>query len=337
MPVKLKHGTMRKREDRNLWEIRYSKHGKRYSVYGKTQKEVITKQKEHLKMLSEQAIPTNQTLQEWLNNWIELYKIGQVKEKTLTDIKTRINRINKSLLKKPLTKITSLELQKFINSIEQGRTRELVAILLKDALDKAFKHQLIKNNPLNLVSVKKHKTEKREALTKEQTKILLKEALKIDIELKDYFLVMLLTGMRRTECSNTKIEDIDFTNKLFNIKGTKTKDSKRVIPISKTLEETLKSIIKRRNKNEKLLFKVTGDYASHKFNKIAKEQNWENVVMHSLRHTFATRCLEHGISMKLIQTWLGHSTMKMTSDTYSHIQLKYNQTQIKELDKMIII
>ena len=58
--------------------------------------------------------------------------------------------------------------------------------------------------------------------------------------------------------------------------------------------------------------------------RLAHEENREpdlmqSVLPHSFRHTFATRCLEAGIPPKIVQGWLGHASIKMTLDLYTHV------------------
>ena len=52
---------------------------------------------------------------------------------------------------------------------------------------------------------------------------------------------------------------------------------------------------------------------------ICKKAGLEGVHPHTLRHTFATRGLENGIDLKIMQELLGHSTIKMTADLYTHV------------------
>ena len=60
------------------------------------------------------------------------------------------------------------------------------------------------------------------------------------------------------------------------------------------------------------------------FKKILKHNNIRVVNVHGLRHTFATRALESGMSVKTLSKILGHSNVGFTLDTYAHVteQLK---------------
>ena len=58
--------------------------------------------------------------------------------------------------------------------------------------------------------------------------------------------------------------------------------------------------------------------------------NKKDINTHMLRHTFATRCIEAGISLPVLQTLMGHSKIQTTIDTYGDI---YNYYQQKEKQK----
>jgi integrase len=45
------------------------------------------------------------------------------------------------------------------------------------------------------------------------------------------------------------------------------------------------------------------------------------IRLHDARHTFATWMREQGVSPKLVQTMLGHSSIRMTLDVYTHVSL----------------
>ena len=57
--------------------------------------------------------------------------------------------------------------------------------------------------------------------------------------------------------------------------------------------------------------------------------------IHSLRHTFATRCVENGISYKVIQKWLGHSKASRTLDIYSHVHTVFELSEVTKFNPQI--
>lgn len=62
--------------------------------------------------------------------------------------------------------------------------------------------------------------------------------------------------------------------------------------------------------------------------------NVPHANLHSLRHTFATRGLENGIELKVMQELLGHSTITMTADIYSHVLPEKKREAINKLQSI---
>ena len=62
----------------------------------------------------------------------------------------------------------------------------------------------------------------------------------------------------------------------------------------------------------------------------------EDVTPHTLRHSFATRCLEGGSSLKALQEFLGHSSIVLTGNVYSHALPEYKRNEIKKIEKFMI-
>lgn len=62
-----------------------------------------------------------------------------------------------------------------------------------------------------------------------------------------------------------------------------------------------------------------------------KNEEFEHCCMHSLRHTFATRCIENGVQPKTLQKILGHSTLSTTMDLYVHVT---DEQSFLEMQKM---
>jgi integrase len=167
----------------------------------------------------------------------------------------------------------------------------------------------------------------------------------------------LYTGLRKGELLALTWQDIDFEKrtitvnkqlnrlKNFNKNATSKTELKinpytkngetRVISVSSAIIQKLKlhKLKEDENKqnwkgvyrNKGLVFcREDGDYFDPKtfdkfFQRVLKKANVEGGHPHVLRHTFATRALEAGISVKVVSQILGHSSIQITLDTYSHV------------------
>ena len=58
---------------------------------------------------------------------------------------------------------------------------------------------------------------------------------------------------------------------------------------------------------------------------------FKNFSGHTFRHTFATRCFEHEIDPKVVQSYLGHASVKMTLDLYTHVTKEKSFNDIEKL------
>ena len=134
---------------------------------------------------------------------------------------------------------------------------------------------------------------------------------------------------------------LDDKCKTFHIEPPKTKQSYRQVPINsechKYLEKQfeLKDIVKRKRPKEQNDYLFVTSYNtplnsqiySDSIKAIVKQINltrsFDNEFPvfsgHTLRHTFATRCFEAGVQAKVVQSYLGHATLKMTMDLYTHV------------------
>lgn len=61
----------------------------------------------------------------------------------------------------------------------------------------------------------------------------------------------------------------------------------------------------------------------------------EGVHIRTLRHTFTTRCLEKGIDLKIVQEILGHSSINMTVNLYTHVLPETKKEVIMKLSDSI--
>ena len=152
--------------------------------------------------------------------------------------------------------------------------------------------------------------------------------------------------------------------KTFHFDPPKTKTSRRKVPINKQCEVALKkqylqsNVVKSRLYSkplkgfEDLLFTtkfstpINSQIYLEAIKRIIDEINlmkddleqMEPFSAHTFRHTFATRCFESGIQPKTVQKYLGHATLQMTMDLYTHVldeQSKDDMIKLsKELEKL---
>lgn len=164
-------------------------------------------------------------------------------------------------------------------------------------------------------------------------------------------LLALYLGLRLGETLALAWEDIDFSNKVVNIKRTvyleknalkystpKTKSSIRTIPLPYFLEPMLKKIKAKStcefvvSQNNKPIFPRT---YQHFFKSLQNKAQIEKPKgFHSLRHTFATRALELGMDIKSLADILGHKNPTVTLNRYAHSMLDYKKSMMNKIGKL---
>lgn len=92
----------------------------------------------------------------------------------------------------------------------------------------------------------------------------------------------------------------------------------------RTIAYDMDAIVERINKDRK----------EKNANRRRKQEEFEHVSPHVLRHTFATRALENGIPPKVVQEILGHSSITITLDLYTHVLDKTKSEEILKLERI---
>lgn len=150
--------------------------------------------------------------------------------------------------------------------------------------------------------------------------------------LKEFCTTAFYTGMRLGEIVNLVWECVDFKRKIIivkNINGFTTKNKKeRIIPINSIIESLMLDRFSRKNNadnNNYIFYRVMGiklneDYVSKNFKVAVRDSGLnDNIHFHTLRHSFASRLIQKGVSLFVVKELLGHEDIK-TTQIYSHLQ-----------------
>lgn len=285
----------------------------------------------------------------WYDYWMSLKK-RSVRENTILSYETRYKKNIKPVLgEKRIKDITPLQCQIVLTRMaEDGyktQTIERTKGVLYNMLDLAFQSELIPRNPCNnSVKAKIGKeSESRNAMSIEEQRKFCDAIAGSEYELQFKFIMQ--TGIRIGELSGLKWEDVDFAKKELIIRrnancfrnpsrwvvgAPKTKAGFRKIPLTSEAIRILKEQKKKQRDivtsiewKDNIFVSKRGNpirTATYDFimDQICKKANIKRYSVHSLRHTFATRCIEGGMRPKTLQVILGHSKISMTMDLYVH-------------------
>ena len=312
---------IRKNANGVSWFARFRKNKKQYYVSEKTQLGCYNKVKD---LYNAKVIVTktkNTTLYEWYQQWLELYK-KDVKQSTIMDYSASLKYLE-DLKNQNLDKITSINILETLNKINFERRKQKVYELLKDLFTKALNNEIIDKNPIDKLERPKHKRKIGSALSNIDEHSLEKVFLKHNA---DVFLVALYQGLRKGEVLALTISDFDFKNKtlainksinLYNeVDTTKNESSTRVMPL---FDKTIKIMQKYKNTKGRIFDLSPKQCQTLFLNLISEIATKEKYTIHSLRHTFITKCQEKKIPLHIIQHWCGHvQGSKVTNEVYTH-------------------
>ena len=346
-----------------LWEARYVKEidlaGKKHygSVYGHSYREAKEKRQQvmdqivlYQKPVSTRRMTVAELADEWL--WINH---SRLKPSTMERYRGFVkNHIKPGLGRAGVMYLTTTTIHQFaLGRLETGLAPQSVNSIL------IILHSILKYGsrqyrfPLPEIMYLSWEKKEMRVLSQEEQKKLVTYLL-ADMDLcKLGVLVALYTGLRIGELCALQWDDIDDSSikvrrtmqrlrkedgagtELF-IGTPKTGSSCRVIPIPSFLKGMIEEF--REKKGNSIYFLSPSAYKileprnlQYKFQKYLKEAGIEKANFHSLRHTFATRCVEKGFETKSLSEVLGHSNVQTTLNKYVHSSFELKQANMELL------
>ena len=316
--------------------------GIQYKVRGNTLEEVYEKKALKMRNLEEGRIIISRDmfLRDWVPMCIDTYKTSMTEEGR----KNMLYRLNKHLLSAlgnyRLKDIKPLQLQSMLND-QEGMSKSHIRHLYQDTsfvFEKAVDNQLLINNPAKNLVMPACTAGKRRSLTEYERDHLLRvcEADRGFI----LFLLMLYCGCRPGEAIGAIGRDIQYKDgvHLLHIRGTKTEAADRIVPIpdvfypmiADTKPFTPISPNSAGNMHSESSYKRTVARLKREMNismgcKVYRNELIppfplaEDFVPYNLRHTYCTDLARKGIDIRTAQKLMGHSSIQMTADIYTHV------------------
>lgn len=314
--------------------------------------------------------PASMPLNDFLDRWLEEIAKHKLRQRTFETYKSLLNNhVRENLGNKRLCDIQDYEVQKIYNSLKDKdfspKTIRHIHNVLSSALKQAVRWKMLIQNPCELCQLPRMERTEMKYFTPEETAIFLETAK--DDRYYSAFLLAIETGMRPEEYLGLQWKDIDFEKKTVSIRRAlvaqkgggfiftepKTKKSRRSIPLSDSVINALK--IYRRNQlearlkmgakyqNQDLVFSseigtplLHQNFTRRHFKPIRDKAELPKIRLYDLRHTTATLLLSAGENPKVVQERLGHASIVLTLDTYSHVLPTMQKDATNKIEKIMM-
>ena len=288
---------------------------------------------------------------------------NRVKEATYAKYDVIIRKhINPNLGTFTMKNINTVAVEQFSNQLLvrdnlSPKTVRDILFVLHSVLGYVYKQQEGSINRIDIIYPKECTREMR-VLTVEEQACFVNYLLKEMDAVKFGILLALLTGMRIGEICALRWQDIDLQAQTITIMNTmqrlpttdseecdaktritigtaKSNKSRRTIPLTDYLEKLCEAMMPPSAQAYVLtgreLHYMEPRTLQYRLKKYTHACNLDDVHFHTLRHTFATRCVEVGFEMKSLSEILGHASVKITLDRYVHSSLELKRSNMEKL------
>jgi integrase len=313
--------------------------------------------------------PASISLNAYLDQWLEEIARAKVREATFDGYVAKLKvHVRPTIGLKRLSDLQAHDIQKLYNDMTRrglsAKTVRHVHNVLSPSLKQAVKWRLLSQNPCDLCELPRIAKREMQCFTPEETAVFLQYA-KSD-RYYAAFVLAIETGMRPEEYLGLKWSDIDFGSCRLSVRRAlvvrkgggfaftepKTPQSRRSIPLSQSAIAVLKSHRKEQlearmlnrdvYEENDLVFPselgtptLYGNLDRRHFKKIIQAAGLKKIRLYDLRHTMATLLLSKGLNPKIVSERLGHSSIALTLDTYSHVLPTMQRDATEHMEKMM--
>jgi integrase len=314
--------------------------------------------------------PTRLTVDEYLDEWLKTSAKPRVRLRTFQGYEELLTRyIRPDLGPRPLSRITPLEIQAVYAKLQErklsARTVRHAHGVLRSALNQAVKWRMLVVNPATAVDLPQVRKKEMHALSPEEARQFLIHV--ADDRLGAMFALAVTTGMRPGEYMGLRWPDIDLEKGVIVVQRTlvaeknggshfaqpKTDRGRRTIPLPPSVTRMLVEHKRRQAaeklkagpayKNDDLVFATpTGEplnlrnVVNRHFKPILEAAALpRSIRLYDLRHTCATLLLAQGEHPKIVSERLGHASITLTLDTYSHVLPTMQQQAAERLESAL--
>lgn len=328
--------------------------GRRYSIRANTARELMEKEiKKRIEIEQGGVIDSDMTLKAWADRCVETYK---TKQNEITRTKY-MNRMNHCILNKigdmRLKEIKPLHCQQVLNE-QAGKSKTQVNEIyqqLRFLFRHAVSNGLLKSDPTENIIKPDYRIGHRRALTGSERRFFIK------VGLQDrryyYYMLMLFCGCRPSEARAVMGYDIlTLSNGLpaLHIRGTKTENSDRVVPIPLEFYEYIRNT--KPDEPVAMTAKggpITENNRARIWNSYTRQINIEmgcktyrnalvppyplapDLVPYCLRHEYCTELARRGVDIRIAQKLMGHSDIQLTANIYTNL----NNNDVADIAEML--
>lgn len=302
----------------------------------------------------------------WLDEWLNTKRLG-VKESTYIRYRNTIeNHIKPELGKYPISKISTSLMEQFVShKLQDGRidgngglspkSMSDIIVIVKESFKYAQSYGVVVICSFDRISFKKNAQEMRVLSILEEQRLLSVLFQNFDRYKLGVF-ICLYTGIRIGELCALQWKNVSLSENAVKIEHTmqrlqsedlnalqktriivtepKSYAALRTIPLPEFVIDIIKPFAGAPN-----AYVLSGECKTiveprtmqNRFKTYLDEGQIEDANFHSLRHTFATRCIEAGFDVKTLSEILGHSSVKITLDKYVHSSMQLKRTNMEKL------